>query len=132
MSVAPRQRLLSVPGRLGTTVANPSWPHRWVVRADVRDPARLRAVECSGDADVRADDRSGSSLVHTPRDDLARAIQTAVPRPARGPVTLERSAPRTCLKCGAPFAGNNRRSSDGGSIRPRSVEGALYPGRPPG
>jgi hypothetical protein len=31
-----------------------------------------------------------------------------------------------------PLAGNNRRSSDGGSIRPRSVEGALYPGRPPG
>jgi hypothetical protein len=38
MSVAPRQRLLSVPGRLGTTVANPSWPQRWVVRADVRTP----------------------------------------------------------------------------------------------
>lgn len=30
----------------------------------------------------------------------------------------------------ACVTGNNRRSSNGGSIRPRSVEGALYPGRP--
>ncbi len=44
MSVPPRpgSACWGVPGRLGTIVANPSWPQRWVVRADVRDPRGSR------------------------------------------------------------------------------------------
>ena len=58
MSVPPRQRLLRCPRSAWDNRRQPVLAAALGCPRGRPGPARLRVVECSGDADVRADDQS--------------------------------------------------------------------------